>query len=134
MAPNRCEPLSRGRKPLGRLERKWIGSRDAYEKSRRYVVLMLLAMSTASAQADPAKIARGKDVYAEKKCAVCHAIGGKGGRAGPELSDAGARRDAQWLKNLIKDPQATNPKAKMMPFKGREGELVALVACLGSLK
>ncbi len=96
---------------------------------------MLLAMSAAWAQADPAMIATGKNVYAAKKCAACHMIDGKGAaKPGPDLSTVGAKRDAPWLKTFMKDPKAAVPKAKMLPFKGTDEELEALVAYLGSLK
>ena len=91
------------------------------------------------AQTDPAQVAKGEKVYLEKKCALCHAIKGKGGTAGPaargpELSDVGAKRESQWLKTFMKDPRTVVPKAKMLPFKGNDEELEALVGYLGSLK
>jgi mono/diheme cytochrome c family protein len=87
-----------------------------------------------SAQMDSALIPRGEKVYMEKKCAVCHQVKGKGGKAGPDLSTVGAKRDAPWLKAFMKDPKATNPKSKMMSFKGNDEELEALVSYLVSLK
>lgn len=97
-------------------------------------VPLLVVASMAWAQSDPAQGAKGEKVYLQKKCAACHMIKGKGGKAGPELSDVGAKRDAQWLKTFMKDPKAVVPKAKMMPFKGGDEELEALVAYLSSLK
>ena len=97
-------------------------------------VALLFVASMAWAQIDPARVADGEKVYLEKKCAVCHAIRGTGGKAGPELSAEGAKRDAQWLKTFMKDPKALVPKAKMMAFKGGDEELEALVEYLGSLK
>ena len=96
-------------------------------------VPLLFAVSMAWAQIDPARVADGEKVYLEKKCAVCHAIRGTGGKAGPELSAEGTKRDAQWLKTFMRDPKAVNPKAKMPPFKGGDEELEALVAYLASL-
>lgn len=90
-------------------------------------------MSLAWAQGDPALMARGEKAYADKKCGVCHRIKGQGGKAGPDLSDVGARRDAPWLKAFIKDPKAVNPKSKMMAFRGSEDDLEALAAYLASL-
>lgn len=100
---------------------------------------LLFGTTAAWAQADPALITKGEKVYLEKKCAVCHAIKGKGGTAGPaargpELSDVGAKRESQWLKTFMKDPRTVVPKAKMLPFKGNDEELEALVGYLGSLK
>ena len=100
---------------------------------------LLLAITGAWAQADPALIAKGEETFADKRCVPCHAIKGKGGTVGPlargpDLNTVGVQRDAQWLKAFMKDPKAVNPKAKMMAFKGTEEELDALVAYLGSLK
>lgn len=101
--------------------------------------MLLSATTTVLAEADPALIAKGEKIFAEKKCVPCHAIKGKGGivgpgARGPDLSTVGAQRDVQWLKTFLKDPKAANPKSKMMAFKGSEEELEALVAYLASLK
>ena len=77
---------------------------------------------------------QGKRIYAEKGCALCHAIQGKGGKAGPDLSSVGATRDAQWLEKFMNAPGLASPKAKMPPFKGSPDELDALVAYLRSLQ
>lgn len=98
------------------------------------VSALLIGTSAAWAQTDPAQVAKGQRIYEERKCAACHVIKGKGGKAGPELSDVGAKREIQWLNSFMKDPKAIVPKAKMLPFKGTEFELEALVAYLASLK
>lgn len=86
------------------------------------------------AQPDPATIVRGETVYAEKKCAMCHAIKGKGGKSGGDLTTVGAKRDAAWLKQFTKEPKSVMPNAKMPPFKGTEQELEAVVAYMTSLQ
>jgi mono/diheme cytochrome c family protein len=57
---------------------------------------LLLATCLAQAESDQALIAKGEKIYADKKCAVCHMIKGKGGKGGPDLSDVGTKRDAVW--------------------------------------
>ena len=105
-------------------------------KRVRHVVFVILFSLEAGAwaQIDPAQVAKGEKVYLEKKCAVCHAIRGTGGKAGPELSEVGAKRDEPWLKTFMRDPKAMNPKSKMPPFRGTDEELEALVAYLASMK
>ena len=98
------------------------------------MLLVISGKTVAWAQTDSAQIAKGEKVYGDKKCAVCHAIKGKGGKVGPDLSAVGAKREAQWLEAFLKDPKASNPKGKMMPFKGSDEELEALVTYLRSLK
>lgn len=90
---------------------------------------------TALAQGDAALIAKGEKVYADKKCSICHMLKGKGGKTASDLSAVGAKREASWLKQFMKDPKGMDPKAaKMLPFKGSEEELEALVAYMASLK
>lgn len=43
------------------------------------------------AQGDPALIARGEKIYAEKKCAACHLIKGAGGKTGGDLTEMWVR-------------------------------------------
>ena len=94
----------------------------------------LLEKTEAWAQAEGSQIAQGKKVYKDKRCAICHVIKGKGGKLGGDLSRVGAKRKVQWLRSFMKNPKAIMPKVKMMPFKGSDEELDALVAYMASLK
>jgi protein SCO1/2 len=76
--------------------------------------------------ADPAMVARGQDIDKKKGCAACHNIakageeparrpGGK--QAGPDLAGVTQRRDHDWLKRWLKDPEAmraSDPTVKAM--------------------
>lgn len=95
---------------------------------------LLFGLSPAWAEADPVQIAKGEQVYTDKKCGFCHMIRGNGGKLGPDLSRVGEKQDEHWLKAFMKEPKAIKPKSKMLPFKGSDGELEALVAYLISLK
>lgn len=77
---------------------------------------------------------RGKRIYKEKRCGLCHAIGGVGSKKGPDLSDIGNKRDAEWLMKFFKDPKGTEPGAKMLPIKATQDELSALVDYMLSLR
>ena len=94
---------------------------------------LLFAVIACMALADQI-VSKGAKVYAEKKCAACHAITGKGGKLGGDLSHVGAKRDAQWLATFLKDPKAENPETKMSAFKGSPEELQDLVAYLLTFK
>lgn len=85
-------------------------------------------------QLDPARVANGQAVYQEKKCVMCHTIKGKGGKSGGDLSDVGAKRDAEWLKKFTTTPKSVMPNAKMPLFRGGEEEFEAVVAYMASLK
>ena len=80
----------------------------------------------------------GKKVYDQNKCANCHAIGGKGGKAGPDLSGEGAiaGHNAAWLEAEIKNPKSHKPGGSMPAFadKIKGKDLSNLAAYMGSLK
>lgn len=99
-----------------------------------FVGTFLVTMGLAGAESDPAIVAKGEKAYAEKKCAMCHAIKGKGGKSGGDLSDVGAKRDADWLKQFTRAPKSLLPNAKMPAFQGSQDELDAVVAYMVSLK
>jgi putative heme-binding domain-containing protein len=48
---------------------------------------------------------RGRGVF-EKSCTSCHRVGASGSRAGPDLTDVGARRNAVELERALLDPGA----------------------------
>lgn len=90
----------------------------------------------APAKADPA--AEGKKVYEKFSCSACHAIGGKGGNSGPDLTKTGAdaKHDAKFFEAKVKNPKASNPDTSMPAYeetiKGKD--LSNLAAYLKSLK
>lgn len=50
-------------------------------------------------------VSKGEKLYAEKKCAVCHMINGKGGKLGGELGGVGSdlhHHNAAYLRNSLK--------------------------------
>jgi len=51
----------------------------------------------------PAKAEKGESIFLQK-CASCHSIG-KGKLVGPDLMGVTERRDANWLREFIKNPQ-----------------------------
>ena len=63
---------------------------------------VLMAGLAAPAAAQDAKVARGAQVYADQKCALCHAIGDKGNKKGP-LDDVASRLSAADLRAWVVD-------------------------------
>jgi nitric oxide reductase subunit C len=98
------------------------------------VMLSLVIVAEAWPQTESDRISRGKQIYSEKRCALCHMIQAKGGKSGPDLSDVGTKRDAEWLERFLITPGAVVPNAKMPSFKGSVDEREALIAYLLSLK
>ena len=105
------------------------------------VVIVVAALATNAGAQDPALIKKGQDVYNAQKCAVCHSVAGKGGKASP-LDGVGAKLSADDIKQWITHPKEAAAKAnstKKPPMPAKYGTLPAadvdaLVAYMASLK
>ncbi len=85
----------------------------------------------------PEQIAAGKKVYEGNGCSGCHAIGGKGGNAGPDLSNTGANstHTPAWLQSQVTNPKTHTPTSTMPAYPGIKGpDLVSIGLYLSSLK
>lgn len=61
---------------------------------------------------------RGDQIFHTKGgCTQCHMINGQGGVFGPDLSDVGRRRSADYLRRSIVDPSADVPQS-YLPWEG----------------
>jgi mono/diheme cytochrome c family protein len=81
-----------------------------------------------------AEIAKGKELFKAGKCSVCHKVGSTGGKLGPDLSNEGNKRKADWLESYLPNPKSINPKNVMPPVKLKDADLKALIAYVLSLK
>jgi len=102
------------------------------------IVFCLLAPAAFAQSA--ALFEQGKQVYADQKCRVCHAIAGDGNRNGA-LDEVGAKLSAEEIRQWIVDAPAMAEKTKstrkplMRAYTNIQGEeLDALVAYMQSLK
>ena len=100
----------------------------------------MLFAGTAVAQDKAAVVERGKAVYTEQKCSLCHAIEAKGNKQHP-LDGVGSKLSAADIRKWITTPkemEATlpaKPKISMKAYPNLKPEdLDALVAYLESLK
>jgi cytochrome c5 len=69
-------------------------------------------------------------------CANCHVLDGAGGTSGPDLTRAGQRRDAQFLRDWITDPSAIDDFSNMPAFGEQlsDEQMDAIVAYLAARK
>lgn len=81
---------------------------------------------------DPQVIA-GRKLYNDLRCAYCHSIQGRGGKAAPDLSTVGAKREREWLVRHFQDPQAVTPGSLMPQFHLLPAEVEDVVAFLMTL-
>jgi mono/diheme cytochrome c family protein len=101
---------------------------------------LVAAVSVPVAAQDAKKVERGKQVYVEQKCKLCHSVGGEGNAKGP-LDDVGSKLKAGEIKEWIVNPQAMTEKAKATRKPAMKAypnlaaaDLEALVAYMESLK
>ena len=78
---------------------------------------------------------RGLYLYADRQCAYCHQIEGRGGhRVGPDLANIVAKhRTREYLARYIKDPQAIKSSAIMPKYNLPQTDLDALADFVLSL-
>ena len=102
--------------------------------------LFLVPVLALAAQDKAANAARGKAVYDEQKCSLCHAIEGKGNKQHP-LDGVGDKLSAADIRKWITSPkemEATlpaKPKVSMKAYPNLKPEdLDALVGYVQSLK
>jgi mono/diheme cytochrome c family protein len=99
-----------------------------------------VALGTLASAQDAKDFERGKAVFAEQHCRVCHSVGGVGNAKGP-LDGIGSKLKPAEIKEWLTNPKDQAAKAKaertppMISFKHLPPEdLDALVAYVGSLK
>jgi cytochrome c553 len=103
------------------------------------VVAWALALGAPAVADDAAQIEKGKEVYAAKKCKMCHSIAGEGNKKG-SLDGVGSTYSVEELKAWIVDAEGmqekmkSERKPKMKDYELAEADLEALVAYLASLK
>jgi len=103
------------------------------------MMLAAVGLSAAPAAAQSEKAAKGADVYAAQKCALCHSIGDKGNKKGP-LDDVGARLSEADLRAWVVDAKGMTAKTKatrkpdMKNYDLPPADLDALVAYMTTLK
>jgi putative heme-binding domain-containing protein len=91
------------------------------------VVAYIRSMSSGRApQAAAGDPRRGKELFWGKGgCGSCHAVNGKGGRSGPDLSRAGRQRSAEFLRTSIVDPNLDiTPGYQTITVVTRDGSTV----------
>lgn len=75
---------------------------------------------------------KGGEVFRRSRCVTCHAVNGRGGTLGPELTHVGAKASREWLYSWIRDPHRLQPKTLMPRFRFRDDEVRDLAAYLAT--
>lgn len=67
------------------------------------------SLGRAKSSAPAGNVEHGAAIYQASGCASCHAVAGRGGTIGPELTGIGATRGGPYLRNAIVQPAAAHP-------------------------
>lgn len=101
---------------------------------------LALAWTVSAAAQDAKAIERGKQVYVEQKCKLCHSIAGEGNTKGP-LDGVGSRLSTADIKEWMIHPKemTAKTKAERKPYMKAypnlpAADLDAIVAYMESLK
>ena len=74
------------------------------------------------------------EIIATYQCDTCHTIMDRGGTVGPILNQVANRRDEDWLRSWLKDPNVIKPGTKMPTFAFTPEEYEAVVGYLTDMK
>ena len=83
---------------------------------------------------DPPSGSRGEQLFVVQGCYGCHQIGKFGTPIGPDLSRVGAKYEARYLEQWLRDPESVRPTAHMPKLELTVQEIESLAAYLASLK
>ncbi len=75
---------------------------------------------------------KGGEVFRRSRCVTCHAVNGRGGTLGPELTHVGAKTSRDWLYTWLRDPHRLQPKTLMPRFRFADEEARDVAAYLAS--
>lgn len=92
-------------------------------------VLLFAAQASAGAFTVSGDPERGKEIFKNRGCAICHSIDRVGGMVGPDLTQVTVRRTDERLVNWLKDPPSLLKDTDMpkVPWKA-EKEIFDLIA------
>jgi cbb3-type cytochrome oxidase cytochrome c subunit len=76
----------------------------------------------------------GRQIFEEKGCLLCHALRGRGGQLGPDLTHVATRRNADWLFLHFKEPRRMVPGTTMPDFNLNDAEANELTRFILSLR
>jgi cytochrome c oxidase cbb3-type subunit 3 len=79
------------------------------ERNIRQAAAYVRSLSRTAARPTTGDAQSGASIYETAGCGSCHAIEGRGGILGPELTSIGGRRGPQYLREAIVAPETTHP-------------------------
>ena len=107
-------------------------------KRQLFIVLALALSATACSKADEKPVSveshslqaknkwTGEAIFIER-CRDCHKVHEVGGVVGPDLTNIGAKRDRQFLDQVIRDPSKLYPGSVMPPYDTLPADQIKLL-------
>ena len=86
------------------------------------VAAYVRSLQRTTTEPPPGDAARGRQLFAKQECSKCHIVEGRGGSVGPDLSDIGARRGLEFLRQAVMHPGKDMP----LDAKGYTAYLVVM--------
>jgi len=91
------------------------GAWQISENEVRQIAAYVRSLGRVESTPLPGDRERGRDVFeGASGCGSCHMVEGKGGILGPDLSDVGLRRGADYLRESLVSPDATIPERYLL--------------------
>ena len=87
--------------------------RRTTESELRALVAYVRSLGRTARPAPRGNAQKGSELYAKLNCASCHVVKGQGGILGPELTEIGAVRGPQYLRQAIVEPAAAFPTSTL---------------------
>jgi cytochrome c2 len=96
-----------------RLTADEIGSLQGFLLSQRTQV----SLDSTGVDWKRADTANGRALFGELRCVSCHAVNGRGGTMGPELTRIGDKVRRDWLFSYLKDPHRVQADTPMLQYR-----------------
>lgn len=101
--------------------------------SARTPVVEVAGGTISHAEGAAGTVARGRAVYVEQRCGMCHSIGGEGNTRS-HLDGVGSRLTEEQIRRWIVTPQEMDPAVRKRGYALAPDDLDALVVYLQSLR
>ena len=109
-----------------RLTNDEIASLQAFLLSQRKLALL----DSTGVDWKKADTSAGRALFGELRCVSCHAVNGRGGTMGPELTRIGDKVRREWLFSFLKDPHRAQPDTPMLQYRLTDDQIRDLTAFL----
>lgn len=113
---------------------QWIGKMDLNGFPPKPTMAQMANPSSEGSEANAIYKRADRPMIFNQMCIACHSLEGQGGKIGPALDGVGSRRDAQYIKQWLENPNALKADSKMPKLPLTAEQITELTAYLSLLK